>query len=415
MQRDPRDRRYRERLAGSTLASLLFHALIAMLLFTVVLNTAEEGASETQLGGSLVTISLRAPVVASRTVPAQRAAVRPRAPHAAPIPKTHLARPARQPLRPTPHELSRFEPTAPPNPTPLPQASAQPNPQPTQAAYAPMPEQQLPAAPTSAPTPSLVAVTVTMAPTSAPSPAPTAKPTAVPRTPAPAPAETAAPRPTTSPAPAPGVASPSPTKGPSVTPARHGVAPSPAPKGARAPGPSRGTGARHRAPSRPVHVLAAPTAPPAPRRRRAPAPDINARLRALLPHNAVHPSEGGFHPHVTLRGTMEPTPPPQVLAITKFIFDELGVGGEAKIKMWVTAVRHVGPLTYCDGWLVRYPHSGQPPFATGTMAHPIAGGITIGTSGPPGGTLPPIVEAHASTLCSQRHLRPFAPPAGSSP
>ena len=64
-ERDPRDRRYRERLAGSTLASLVLHALLAMLLVGLVMSSSQEGATENTEGGTVVTIERRTPAVAS--------------------------------------------------------------------------------------------------------------------------------------------------------------------------------------------------------------------------------------------------------------------------------------------------------------------------------------------------------------
>ncbi len=436
MQRDPRDRRYVERLAGSTLASLLLHVLLALLLFTVAISTAEEGANENVAGGTLITLEQRAPVVAQAPSQPQHAAPVPHAPIAPVVHHAPAAQPAHQPQPPRRHELSKFAPTAPPNPTPLPQASLQPNVRPTEAVFEPLPQQQLPAVPTAVPSVQAVAVAIKVPPTAAPSPAPTtaltakptqrppaptAAPTSKPQTPAPA-AATAAP--TSKPVPAaqesappavkPGVASPSPTRGPAAA-AHPGTNPLQGVKGHASPGPRAGTGAQHEAPTRPVRVEAAPTAkPPVSVRRKHAPPDINAKLRALLPHNAVNLDEGALHSPVTI-GSTAPTPPPAVLALTKFIFEEQGEGGDAKLKMWVTNVRRVGMALYCDGWMLRYPRAGQPPMQSGTMAHPLGGGIVIGTRPLPGGFGRPIVEARASTLCSRRNLQPFVPPPASSP
>ena len=449
MQRDPRDRRYIERLAGSSLASLLIHVLLALSLFTVSISTAQEGASENVQGGSLVTLEQqRAPVVARVPAQPENAAPVPHASTAPVVTHARAAQPAHQPLPPRHRELSKFAPTAPPNPTPLPQASVEPNVQPTVAVYEPNPSNELPAVPTSVPTASAVAVMAKLPPTAAPSPvptvaptarptplppAPTAVPSAKPQTPAPAatvaatskPAQPAASaaasaspsttvaRSSAPPAPKAGAASPSPTKGPALA-STTGTNPSPGPKGNASPGPHAGSGAQHEAPQRPVHVQEQPTPKPQPPAKQSSAPDISAKLRNLLPHNDVNPNEGSIHSPITV-GNTEPSPPPEVLALTKFIFEERGAGDDAKLKMWVTNVRHVGLALYCDGWLVRYPRSSQPPENIGTMSNPVSGGIVIGTRGPPGGFGPPIVEAHSSTLCSERQLQPFAPSSPSSP
>lgn len=444
-ERDPKDRRYRERLAGSYLASLIFHALLAALLFSVVSNSSQEGANENVSGAELVTLEQRAPAVAQVPVQAPQAAPVPNAPRIAPVQRAPLARPAHQLRPPARPELSKFAPTAPPNPTPLPQASPEPNVQPTQAVYETKPQNELPAVPT--PVPGQVsAVTVKVPPTAAPTPlptspptanptpkppAPTAAPTLRPQTPAPA-AASPSPQPTAvavaakasaipsaSPAPAasasaapathPGVPSPSPTQTAAVA-KTAGTAPSPGPSGAASPGPRAGNaGANAKpGPARPVNVRPTPVPPAgAPAKRRSNAIDINAKLRAMLPNNPVNPSYKQFPQHIGLNASMEPTPPPEIVAATKYTYEETGTGHEARIKMWVTNVRHVGPVTMCDGWLLRFPETGS-----GGFTHPYGthigddNGAQIG--GVRGGTLPPIVEAHASAPCSEKQLVPFA-------
>lgn len=139
----------------------------------------------------------------------------------------------------------------------------------------------------------------------------------------------------------------------------------------------------------------------------------------MLPHGPVNPTEGSYHPAVTINGRLEPTPPPEVIAMTKFMYEQQSSGSDERIKMWVTNVRHVGMITMCDGWLLRYP----PATGTGaqqqigTATNPISGGVqastTIGAKHV--GTLAPIVEANASAVCSERKLVPFAPSPASSP
>jgi hypothetical protein len=113
-----------------------------------------------------------------------------------------------------------------------------------------------------------------------------------------------------------------------------------------------------------------------------------------------------YHPQVTL-GALNPTPPPDALAATKYYYEQRGTGSDGLVKMWVSGVRHVGPIAMCDGWLLRYPQAHQTVFGNGMQ-------ITIGGSAG-GGLLPPIVEAHASIECSQRLLVPFATSAAASP
>ncbi len=425
--RDPTDRRYPERLAGSTLASLVIHALLAILLFSLVANSALEGATESVSGATLVTIERQVPVVAQAPAVTHEAAPMPHAPRIAPVRHAPVAEPPRQKQPPQKPELSHIVPSAPPQASPLPQASIVPTALPTEKPlFEKLPQPALPAVPTSMPSVATVAVTVTIPPTAAPSPAPTSVPAAHPsphppaptaaptRRPAsPAPVATAEPRATAaplmrasaSPAPKPGVPSPSPTRGPALA-KSAGAAPSPGPKGHASPGPRAGNAARAKpGNSHPVNVRPTPVPahPPG-----GGGGDLNARLRALLPHNAVVPSEKSYHEAIGL-GSLNPTPPPEVLAATKFTFEERGTGGDARVKMWVTNVRHDGPFTICEGWLLRFPRSTQPPTVQGTFTHPLAGGISISVGGNPGGVGPPIVESHASTTCSARALVPFNP------
>ena len=106
---------------------------------------------------------------------------------------------------------------------------------------------------------------------------------------------------------------------------------------------------------------------------------------------------------------MDPTPPPDIIAATKYIFQERGAGSDALDKMWVTNVRHEGPLTLCDGWLVRYPLNPERSYGAGGPS------ITIGGSRPHTGTLAPIVETRATVTCSRRQLTPFGPSPAPSP
>lgn len=437
MRRDPSDERFYERLTGSALASVLLHTLLALFVFSVALSSAQEGANESAVGGSIVTLEHRVSVVAQAPARAPEAAPVPHAPRIAPLTHPRYAQPAHVPHPPQHHELSKLAPTAPPQPTPLPQASVQPAPQPTQAAYEPRPQDQLPAVPTSAPTAAVVAVTVTFPPTAAPSPVPSTAPTArpTPRPPAPTAAPRAKPQ-TPAPSPVPTAAatavaatkssaapssSPAPVSRASAPPARQPGVPKPrpirgVPSGGHAAGTHSGSLGRTHGPRRPIAVRPTPSAPPAakPPKASSGAPNINDRLRALLPHNAVVPNDGAIHTQISI-GNGEPTPPPAVLALTKYVFEEGGSGGDAAVKMWVTRVRHDGALTYCDGWMLRYPRSSEPAPMAGTMTNPVAGGIQIGAGSLPGGRGRPIVEAHASTICSARGLQPFAPSPAASP
>lgn len=137
----------------------------------------------------------------------------------------------------------------------------------------------------------------------------------------------------------------------------------------------------------------------------------------MLPHGPVNPTQSTYRQPVTLNGTLEPTPPPEVIAMTKFTYDEQSNGSDERIKMWVSRVRRVGPITMCDGWMLRYPA------ATGTGAqrqigtatNPLSGGVQVSVGAKHVGTLAPIVEVNASAVCSERRLVPFAPSPAPSP
>ncbi|MEO6836420.1 MAG: hypothetical protein ABI231_11010 [Candidatus Tumulicola sp.] len=432
-ERDPRDRHYRERLAGSTLASVILHALIAMLLVSVIVSASQEGATENVEGGSVVTLERRTPAVAAKSPAAAQAALSvAHVPRLAPVRHAALAQPQTQLLPQNRHELAREAPTAPPNPRAIPQQRAQPNPAPTQNVYEVHPGSELPAAPVSVPTVAPVAVAVKTPPSAAPSPAPTAVAPAAKASPAPV-APSAAPTaavavrasavPSSSPAPAArssmapaprsGVPSPSPTALAAAA-KTHGAAPSPGPKGVGSPGPRAGIGAKTKAvPARPIELHPTPSPAPRPTKARASPPDINARLRALLPNNPVNPSSKQYAPQLSLRGSLEPTPPPNVLAQTKYLYRSRG-GSEARVEMWVTAIRKAGPTTICTGWLVRYPynatasHPGDFAPANGTQ-------MTVGGGRGSPAVLPPVVEGIVSAPCEGRLLVPYAASPASSP
>jgi hypothetical protein len=467
-ERDQRDRRYPERLAGSFLASLIIHALLAALLFTVLVSSSQQGATESVQGGEVITVSRTSPIAVANQ-PAAVHAVAP-VPHVrvvAPLQHAPLAELQSQRLPVNRHELAKIVPSAPPNPRPLPQQTPQPNPQPTQNIFETQPRNELPAAPVNVPTVAPVAVTLKPPPTIAPSPVPTAAPSAHPSpkavplvrataraaTPAPAlphpsptaaaiarasPAPSAAPaiRASAQPAQHAGVPSPSPTNAAAVA-RTAGKAPSPGPSSGASPGPKSGAGPKAQAaPPRPIAVP--PTPRPGPRVTAAPktrnAPNINAKLRSLLPNNPVHPTSKSYSPTYSLRGRLEPTPPPDVLARTKYIYEVKNTGNEARVKMWVTAARKEGPTTICTGWLVRYPQVIRGGYADAagpdsSIVHSdLHGGPTNGTQIAIGGGsgdheplspfaagLAPIVDGIVSQPCDGRLLVPFAPSPVSSP
>jgi hypothetical protein len=448
-ERDPRDRRYPERLAGSTIASLVLHALFALLFFALVTSSSQQGATENNPGGEIVTIERRSPVAVTNAPAAQRPAPPvPHAPRVAPLRPAPLVQPQAQRLPANRHELARVSPSAPPNPRPIPQRTPQPNPQPTRNVYEVKPRNALPAAPLSIPTVAPLAVAVKPPPTAAPSPAPTAVPSARPSpkppvpkaaatakaaTPAP-PAPTASPTtappavratsaPSASPAPLarasappaahPGVPSPSPTRAAIVSKA-VGPAAVPGPHGGPSPGPHAGVGPQRKpSPPRPISVVPTPSPRPVRTKPPAAASNLNARLRALLPNGPVHPSEKQYVPQLSLRGRMHPTPPPSVLAETKYLYRSHG-GSEGEVVMWVVRARKAGFTTICTGWLVRYPLAERPSLP-GQFAP--ANGTSIAIGGPRGAPplMPPVVEGMVTQPCEGRLLVPFAGSSASSP
>ncbi|MBV8373501.1 MAG: hypothetical protein JOY69_09590 [Candidatus Eremiobacteraeota bacterium] len=445
---DPRDWHYRERLTGSTLASLILHALLALLLFSIVASASQEGATENVQGGSVVTLERRTPAIVANAPAAVRAALPvAHVPRIAPVRHAALSQPQTQRLPQNRHELVHEAPTAPPNPRPLPQQTVQPNPQPTQNVYEVRPSTELPAAPVNVPTVAPVAVAVKSAPSTAPSPAPTAVPTAAhtprPAVPTAAPTARATPAPIASAAPSAAPvavrasalpsASPAPAARASLAPApragvpspsatavaaaakTQGTAASPGPKGIGSPGPRAGTGPKSQtAPARPIQLH--PTPSPVPRSTKTPAtpPNINARLRSLLPNNPVNPSSKQYAPSISLHGSLEPTPPPAVIAQTKYLYRSRPGGTEARVEMWVTAIRKAGITTICTGWLVRYPLNQAAPHA-GDFAPANGTQVTVGGGRGTPAVLPPIVEGIVTEPCEGRLLVPYTPSPAPSP
>ncbi len=154
----------------------------------------------------------------------------------------------------------------------------------------------------------------------------------------------------------------------------------------------------------------------------------------MLPNNPVNPTTKQYTPTYSLRGRMEPTPPPEVLARTKYIYAVRGTGGDALVKMWVVAARKAGPTTICTGWLVRYPQAirggyADAPGPDSSVVHSnvhggdSANGTQISIGGGSGNAplspfdsgIAPIVEGMLSQPCDGRALVPYAPSPASSP
>ncbi|MGC1759488.1 MAG: hypothetical protein WA742_09045, partial [Candidatus Cybelea sp.] len=232
-----------------------------------------------------------------------------------------------------------------------------------------------------------------------------------------------------------GVPNPSPTSTTAVA-RTAGTAPSPGPSGGASPGPRPGAALKNaRTPERPIEIR--PTQAPETRVKTAPKaranPNINAKLRALLPNNPVNPTSKSYTPSYSLRGRLEPTPPPDVLAKTKYIYEVHGTGGEHLVKMWVIAARKAGITTICTGWLVRYPQAERGGYAdapgSDNVQNNVHAGAANGTQiaiGGGGGQehtplspfaagIAPIVDGMLSQPCDGRLLVPYAPSAVSSP
>ncbi len=463
--RDPIDERRDERLAGSSLASLLLHLLAVAFLVSLAASSSQESANETTLGGEMVTISQALPVthqvatpqpVRPRPQPPRPIPPHPHVQHPAP-PKHVASRPVQTP-HPMLHELTHVVPHASPNPTPVPVVTPQPLPVPTltvavvQPTVAPTPKptaqptlkpvpteaptvKPAPTAkpvPTAAPTPKPRPVAViTPAPTAKPiptaRPAPTAAPTRVPTAaPAPVAARTVAPQPTAAATPR---AVPSPAAKPHVAPANTPGVPSPRPviaehpaAGRASPGPQSPNAGHAKVPERLIELP--PTPRPTPRPRPSPAPTrnpyagLNARLNALLPNGPVVPHEGHYIGSLSLAGRLDPTPPPDVVARTKYIFEGVAGGGDGTIKMWVTSITRRGPVLVCNGWLLHYPATIGEGILTPSNVHvgPVNGIQVGGQHQVPSGFsagMDPIVIGMGTTECTRRALVPFAPPASS--
>lgn len=399
--------------------SLILHALLALLLFSLATSSSQQASSESIQGAQIVTVTSQA---VPKTVAIAVPHAAPPVPHAQVAPKQSTTQPRSAPPHPVVHhELAKFAPTAPPNPTPAPVASAAPNPQPTQPEIALTPLPIAAAVPTSVPA-RVVAATVRAPPTAPPTQAPTAAPTArpVPKVQQPkAPEATfaplvaqAIPHPVVTPGltspvqirkPAPGVPSPGPTRLPAPS-TQHGGVASPGPKAVGSPGPKAVARVKTNAPQKPIQSVPSTPRPIAQSKPAAkPSAKLNQRLRNLLPT----PGPYAIATPRVYRGDLsnikppEPTPPPAILAKTKFIYTEnvanehwkiLGVTlpsspEERAVKMYVTSVKHVGALTICTGWVIR---------------QPVAGNVLW------------IVEPDETFPCAG-HLEPFTPPSPSPP
>jgi hypothetical protein len=83
------------------------------------------------------------------------------------------------------------------------------------------------------------------------------------------------------------------------------------------------------------------------------------------------PSEAKFKANIDREINVLPTPPPDVVAKAQYVYEEKLtelkrwwflplLPEERYVQMYVTSVRHVGPLVVCRGWALRVPMSGAP-------------------------------------------------------
>ena len=422
LRRDPLDRHRPERTAVSFLASVLVHALIALFLFSVATSSSEQ-APESFPGGVVMTVTSQSVPSAAPATPLPKVAAA--VPHAPVVPK---ARAVTQPRSAPPHprvlhELSKFAPTAPPNPTPAPESSLAPNPVPTQAVIAVSPAPLPIAVPTSVPTAAVIAASIKVPPTTAPVPKPSVVPTQAPRTPQPQPSLAPTSPPSATPLPEPtaiavtaapiaAMATPVPVTTPgSMGPIKiaeqpkqqHGTAATPGPKPVGSPGPRGVAPVKTQAAPKPIQ---APPATPRP----APVhvtgkhkPTLSQRLQSLIPtagpsFTPATPSARYNIGNIVPTPVPEPTPPPEVLAATKYLYVEnvagqrwkqswLGTAPEEHyVKMYVTSVKRVGFINWCTGWVLRSPLAGSKKW---------------------------IIEPNESFICGG-HLEPFTPPSPSA-
>jgi hypothetical protein len=391
--RDDNDRRHPQRLTTSFVASLILHALLAALLFSIATSSSEQASSESVQGAQIVTVTSQA---VPKTVAVAVPHAAPPIPHARTAPQQVAAQPRSAPPHPpVHHELSKFAPTAPPNPTPAPEASAAPNPQPTQPEIALTPLPIVAAVPTSVPA-RIIAATIHAPPTAPPTQAPTAAPTArpVPKIEQPkAPQATfapliarATPQAVVTPGmtsqvqirkPTPGVPSPGPTRRPEPT-ISHGGAASPGPKTLGSPGPKGIAPVKSNAAAKPIQTVQSTPRPAAAQGKPAAkaSRNLNQRLRNILPTPGPYAiaTPRMYKGDISNLKPAEPTPPPAIVAITKFIYTEnltgqrwkiwpLGATPEERgIKMYVTSIRHVAGIQMCTGWVIRQPIAGKDPW-----------------------------------------------------
>ncbi|MBV8728053.1 MAG: hypothetical protein JO233_09715, partial [Candidatus Eremiobacteraeota bacterium] len=144
--------------------------------------------------------------------------------------------------------------------------------------------------------------------------------------------------------------------------------------------------------------------------------DLNSRLHSLIPTWPVNPTTGHYGVDTSKLGhNQDPTPPPDVLAHTKYIYRN-GGKHQDRVVMYVTEAQKHGLITHCIGWLVRWP-SAPPTYSAPEANSPVHADRNTGTIfGNPGPrsefSFQPIIEEHASFDCESAKLQPFYPQAG---
>ena len=172
-----------------------------------------------------------------------------------------------------------------------------------------------------------------------------------------------------------------------------GTAPTPGPHPVGSPGPKGVANVKSQAAPRPIQAAPSPRPAPvqaAPAKGRA---ALNQRLQNLIPTGSPQPTPAAHAPqhYSFLKGLVptpepEPTPPPQVIAQTHFLYQEdvgsqrwkqsfLGTAPEEQsVKMYVTSVKHIGPVAWCSGWVVRSPIAGTSKWIVEPDEHLICSG-----------------------------------------
>jgi hypothetical protein len=148
--------------------------------------------------------------------------------------------------------------------------------------------------------------------------------------------------------------------------------------------------------------------------------DLRNRLLANLPKAAVNPSQGHYNGTSSIGKPGDPTPPPEILGKTKYIYESGNVakayrffgGREQRVKMYVTDIKRHGAFSTCTGWLVRFPMGSAPTF--GQLGSD--GKLNTGFPGRGGAnSYEAVIEPHVTFECETSRLQPYTPSAAPSP